>query len=85
MTSYTNDPYGNLWLTAAVLKTVNRHSGILDTHRPLYPDGGGGENGGVVQVDDHFPQFPLDLTMVHTLTSRGDICMQIHIEINDIA
>lgn len=38
-----------------------------------------------MQVDDHFPQLPLDLTMVHALTSRGDICMQMHREINDLA
>ena len=27
-----------------------------------------------MQVDQHFPQLPLDLTVVHTLTGGGDFC-----------
>lgn len=43
-------------------------------HRPLHPDGGGRQDGGVVQVDDHVSQLPLDLPVVHALTGGGNVC-----------
>lgn len=45
------------------------------THRPLHPDGGRREDGGVVKVDDHICKFPLDLSMVHALTGGRDVCV----------
>lgn len=49
----------------------------ISTHRPLHPDRRGGEDGGVVEVDDHVSQLLLDLTVVHPLAGRGDVCVQI--------
>lgn len=50
-----------------------------NTYRPLYTDRWRGEDGRVVQVDDHISQLLLDLTMVHTLTGGRDIWQQNHI------
>lgn len=48
----------------------------ISTHLPLHPDRRGGEDGGVVEVDDHVSQLLLDLAVVHTLTGGGDVCTQ---------
>lgn len=64
-----------LQLAAAVLtdRTIEHSWGKHYTHCPLHPDGRGGENSGVVQVDDHVSQLPLNLTVVHALTGWRDV------------
>ena len=49
--------------------------GSVGTHGPLHSNGGGGEDGGIVEVDNNIPQLSLDLTMFHSLTGWRNVCM----------